>query len=72
MSEQETKRAIEAALKNFAHRPLAEAALQLCEAFGYTSDKRLKLAPNSFDNFLTTFVQDKTVNEKYALPNEWK
>lgn len=72
MSEQETKRAIEAALKNFAHRPLAEAALQLCEAFGYTSDKRLKLAPNSFDNFLATFAQDKSVNEKYALPNEWK
>src|SRR5438132_4956457 len=72
MSEQETKGAIEAALKNFADRPLADAALQLYGAFGYSSNKRLKLTPNSFENFLATFAQGSTVNEKIALPNEWK
>jgi hypothetical protein len=72
MNDQEVKKAIEAALKAFLKQPLAEAALHLFEALGYTSQRRLKLSPKNFDTFITTFDQGKTLNERYALPGEWK
>ena len=72
MNEQEAKKGIEAAIKNFADRPLADASAQLFKALGYSSEKRLPLEPNSFENFIATFAQGKTLNENYALPSEWK
>src|SRR2546422_3539790 len=72
MNDQEVKKAIEAALKTFLKQPLAEAALHLFEVLGYTSQRRLKLSPNNFDTFSTTFDQGKTLNERYALPGKWK
>lgn len=46
-SETNLKQSIEAALKAFADRPLADAATALFEVLGYTSKKRLKLSPNT-------------------------
>ena len=72
MNDQEVKKAIEAALKTFLKQPLAEAASHLFEVLGYASQRRLKLSPNNLDTFIATFDQGKTLNERYALPGEWK
>ena len=72
MNEQQTKQAIQTALKDFGTRPLADAASHLFEVLGYTSAKRLKLTPNNLDKFLTTFAGSKTLNDRYALPGKWK
>jgi adenine-specific DNA-methyltransferase len=72
MNDQEIKKAIEAALKKFETQPLVEAASHLLEVLGYTSKKRLPLKPNTFANFLATFSQSRALNDRYALPDEWK
>lgn len=65
------KQAIEAALTAFPERPLADAATALFASLGYASKKRLKLSPNTRDQFLAHFAQGKTLNDKFALPGEW-
>jgi adenine-specific DNA-methyltransferase len=72
MNEQKVKKTVEAALQTFPNQSLAEAALHLFEVLGYTSQKRLKLSPNNLDTFIATFAQGKTLNDRYALPGEWK
>jgi len=72
MNDLQTKQAIETALKNFTGRPIADAATALFESLGYKSKKRLKLSPNTLEQFLATFAQGKTLNDKFALPGEWK
>lgn len=72
MNDQEVRQAIEAALKKFPSQPLADAASNLLGVLGYTSNKRLPLKPNTLANFLTTFAQDRQLNERFGLPGEWK
>ena len=72
MNEQEVKKAIETALQTFPNQPLADAASHLFEVLGYTSQRRLKLSPNTLDTFVATFAQGETLNDQYALPGEWK
>lgn len=72
MSEIQTRSAIETALKKFARKPLADAAIHFFETLGYSSQKRLKLTPNTRDQFLVTFAKGKALNNRYALPDEWK
>lgn len=72
MNDQKVRQAIEAALKKFPSEPLAEAASHLLGVLGYASKKRLPLKPNTLANFLATFSQGRAVNNRYALPGEWK
>src|ERR1017187_7085291 len=72
MNDQGVRKAIEAALKKFPSQPLAEAASHLLGVLGYTSKKRLPLKPNTLANFLATFSQGRPLNDRYALPGEWK
>ena len=72
MNEQKVKKTVEAALQIFPNQPLAGAALHVFEVLGYTSQKRLKLSPNNLDTFIATFAQGKMLNDRYALPGEWK
>jgi len=72
MNDLEVRQAIEAALKKFPSQPLAEAASNLLSVLGYTSKKRLPLKPNTLANFLATFSQGRSLNDRYALPGEWK
>ncbi|MCX6877077.1 MAG: hypothetical protein NTW21_25195 [Verrucomicrobia bacterium] len=68
----ELKPKIEAALKAFSALPLADASMALFESLGYSSKKRLKLSPNNREQFLATFAQGKTINERHALSGEWR
>jgi hypothetical protein len=72
MNDFETKQAIVAELKKFSSSPLGEAASGLLGVLGYTSKKRLALKPNTLATFLATFSQGHSINERYALPKEWK
>lgn len=72
MNDFETKQAIVDALKKFQSSPLGEAASGLLGVLGYTSKKRLALKPNTLANFLATFSQGRSLNERHALPKEWK
>ncbi len=72
MNNLQTKQAIESALKDFSKKPLAQAATDLFESLGYTSEKRLVLSPNSREQFLSTFAQGKILNDKSSLSDEWK
>ena len=72
MNDTDVKKAIEAALKNFETQPLAIAASHLFEVLGYTSKKTIDLKPNTFDKFIATFAQGKTLNEQCALASDWK
>ena len=72
MNDFETKQAIVAALKKFPALPLGEAASGLLGVLGYTSKKRLALKPNTLATFLATFSQGRSLNDRYALPKEWK
>lgn len=67
-----TRQAIQSALAGFAAEPLAAAATALFEVLGYRSDKRLPLAPNTPDNFLTTFAQGRKLNPDHALLADWQ
>ncbi len=72
MNDLDIKKSIEAALKKFETQPLAAAAFHLFEVLGYSSQKRLKLTPNTLGQFLNTFANGKTLNDSVALPDEWK
>src|SRR4051812_28345548 len=72
MNDLQTKQAIASAIRQFQRQPLDEAASKLFETLGYTSNKRLKLTPNSVDKFVATFAQGKSLNDKYALQSQWK
>ncbi len=72
MNDLDIKKSIEAALKKFETQPLATAAFHLFEVLGYSSQKRLKLTPNTIGQFLDTFAQGKTLNDAVALRDEWQ
>lgn len=72
MTELQVKQKIAGALKAFRTLPLADAASGLLEVLGYTSKKRLALKPNTLATFLATFSQGRLLNDRHALPNEWK
>ncbi|MDO8355518.1 MAG: Eco57I restriction-modification methylase domain-containing protein [Nitrospirota bacterium] len=72
MKVQEIKQAIESTLKKFENQPLATAATSLFESLGYISQKRLKLTPNTSEQFLANFAQGKTFNYKLSIPEEWR
>src|ERR1017187_8072086 len=72
MNDFQTKQAIVDALKKFQSSPFGQAASDLLGVLGYTSKKRLALKPNTLATFLATFSQGRSLNERYALPNEWK
>lgn len=72
MSDLSTRQSIQVALARFTTEPLAEAALELFKALGYRSDKRLRLSPNTAEQFLSTFGHGRALNERQALPSEWK
>ena len=72
MNDLETKQTIEARLKAFTTRPIAEAAIALFESLGYRSEKRIVLNPNIYENFRETFVKDKPFNLKQALTDRWQ
>src|SRR5437773_981645 len=72
MNEQEVKKSIAAALKDFPNAPLADAASHLFATLGYTSQRRLTLTPNTYEGFMTAFAHGRTMNDKHALPGEWK
>jgi hypothetical protein len=57
MNDSETKKAIDASLKNFADKPLADAATALLESLGYRSQKRVTLKPNTPETFVATFAK---------------
>jgi len=68
----DTKQAIVNALAAFGSKPLAEAATGLLESLGYKSDRRLSLKPNTAENFVATFGQDKPLNPEHALLADWQ
>src|SRR5438128_12016006 len=72
MNELATKQGILAALKDFATKPLGDAALGLFELLGYKSQKRLALKPNTPETFLANFAQHRPLNPKLALLNDWQ
>lgn len=72
MTEVELRQAIADTLKKFQTEPLANAATHLLDVLGYASEKRLALKPNTLANFLSTFSHGRTLNERYAMPDEWK
>jgi hypothetical protein len=67
-----TKQAIQTALRNFAAKPLAQAAIALFESLGYRSAKRLDLTPNTPANFLATFEQGRKLNPGHAFLSDWQ
>src|SRR5690348_13317987 len=72
MNTQDLKKSIEAALKMFAIKPVGEAATELFDVLGYRSEKRLALKPDTPDNFLQTFAQNRPFNPEHALMAEWR
>lgn len=68
----QAKQAIEAALKAFAGRPLADAAAALFESLGYKSTRRLRLDSSSAENFVRHFVQNRPFNREQALVKDWQ
>ena len=72
MNDQEIRLALDVGLKKFLSQPLAEAASHLLGVLGYSSKRRLPLKPNTLASFLATFSQGRSLNDRYALPGEWK
>ncbi|HZL52745.1 MAG TPA: Eco57I restriction-modification methylase domain-containing protein [Terracidiphilus sp.] len=72
MTEVELRQAIAGALKRFQVEPLADAATHLLDVLGYASKKRLVFKPNTLANFLSMFSHGRTLNDRYAMPDEWK
>jgi adenine-specific DNA-methyltransferase len=68
----ETKQAIVDALRDFASRPAGDAGIRVLEALGYASDKRIPFAPNTPDQFVATFAQERPLNEQQALLSHWE
>jgi len=72
MTEVELRQAIADTLKKYQTETLANAATHLLDVLGYASEKRLALKPNTLANFLSTFSHGRTLNDRYAMPDEWK
>jgi hypothetical protein len=72
MNDLQVRQAIQESLHGCQAQPLALAARHLLEVLGYTSNKRRSLDPNNFVNFISTFSQGRKLNDRYALPNDWK
>jgi adenine-specific DNA-methyltransferase len=72
MTDVELRQAIAGALKRFQIEPLADAATHLWDVLGYASNKRLVLKPNTLSNFLSMFSHGRTLNDRYAKPDDWK
>src|SRR2546426_7075381 len=72
MNELATKQAIVTALKDFAAKPLADAANALFASLGYKSQKRLALKPNTPETFLANFAQHRPLNPHHALLSDWQ
>lgn len=71
MSEVESKRTIENALKAFASRPLRAAATGLFNVLGYASKKTLDLKPNGLEGFCAMFDAEGRFNRRQALGADW-
>ena len=72
MTDQNTKDAIQGALKAFASQPLAAAATALFESLGYRSEKHLPLKPNTPENFLKTFADGRSLSADQAQLADWQ
>jgi len=72
MNDIEIKQSIADSLKQFASRPLADAATALFESLGYKSEKRFVLKPNSPETFVDKFGKDKPFNPDQALLSDWQ
>ena len=72
MSEAESKRAIEQALRAFAAQPLKAAATGLFIALRYASKKTLDLKPNGLEGFCAMFDPNGQLNRKQALGGDWR
>jgi adenine-specific DNA-methyltransferase len=72
MTEVELRHAIAEALKKFDSDTLGNAATHLLDVLGYASTKRLALKPNTLASFLSMFSHGRALNDRYALPDEWK
>lgn len=72
MNDIDLKLSIAEALRKFTTTPMAEAASGLLGVLGYASKKRLPLKPNTLAKFLDTFSQGRPLNDRYALPGDWK
>jgi adenine-specific DNA-methyltransferase len=72
MTEVELRQAIADAMKKFHSEPLIDAATHLLDVLGYASTKRLALKPNTLASFLSMFSHGRTLNDRYAMPDEWK
>jgi len=72
MNELETKQAIVGALKSFADKPIATAAIALFESLGYRSEKRITLKPNTPETFIATFAKEKPLNPETAMLADWQ
>lgn len=67
-----TRELIEAAIRDFDDRKLFESSLNLLKTLGYESEKRLKLQPNTADEFKDFFEADAVVNPNKIHWDEWK
>ena len=72
MPSADLKHSLEAALAEFATRPLAEAALGLFTTLGYKSDRRLHLRPANARGFLAAFDPRQELNRDRALLHDWQ
>ena len=72
MTEVEMRQAVADALKSFQTESLATAATKLLSVLGYASTKRLALKPNTLANFISTFSHGRALNDRYAIPDDWK
>jgi adenine-specific DNA-methyltransferase len=72
MTEVELRQAIADALKRFDSESLGNASTHLLDVLGYASTKRIALKPNTLANFLSMFSHGRALNDRYALPDEWK
>jgi len=59
------------ALHAFIDSPLAASSIELLNALGYHSDRRLALSPNTGANFERTFSGVRTLNQAQARIDEW-
>ncbi|MBI5909716.1 MAG: hypothetical protein HY848_07170 [Betaproteobacteria bacterium] len=67
MSDLETKRSTENALKAFATQPLKVVATGLFNALGYASKKTRDLKPTGLEGFCAMFNPDGRLKRKQAL-----
>lgn len=72
MTAAEQKGQIESSLNAFSSLPLDQAAIQLFQALGYTSDRRIPLSPNTADHFIATFDLEHKLRPDQALTADWQ